>query len=171
MRIFHLSYLIIGAVIALCLPLQAEELKWLNFEEGWAKAKAEKKPLLVDFYTNWCGWCKRMDRDTYGNTAVQGKLADKWVLVKVNAESNREFTLDGKTLTDRKVAMSYKVTGYPSTVILPAPDASPVSRTGYINTEQMLMYVRFVEEKWYQSLSFEEWVQSEALMQQEGQKK
>ncbi|MGH8004313.1 MAG: thioredoxin family protein, partial [Limisphaerales bacterium] len=41
------------------------EVVWLNYEEGLKKGKLENKNIFVDFYTNWCGWCKKLDKDVY----------------------------------------------------------------------------------------------------------
>jgi thiol:disulfide interchange protein len=46
------------------------ELKWYGWNEGYPLAKKEGKLILVDAYTDWCGWCKKMDRDTYANADV-----------------------------------------------------------------------------------------------------
>jgi thiol:disulfide interchange protein len=51
-------------------PAQHVELTWYGWNEGYAKALKEGKIVLVDAYTDWCGWCKKMDRDTYTNPTI-----------------------------------------------------------------------------------------------------
>jgi thioredoxin-related protein len=63
-----------------------DKLKWYGFDEGLAKAKKENKFLLVDFYTDWCGWCKKMDSETYANKNIIKLLNKDFVLVKLNPE-------------------------------------------------------------------------------------
>src|SRR5438132_1421419 len=46
---------------------KGKEVKWLNWNEGYTQAAKDNKTMLVDVYTSWCGWCKRMDHDTYTN--------------------------------------------------------------------------------------------------------
>ena len=60
------------------------ELKWYDFEEGMEKAKKENKALLIDAYTDWCGWCKVMDKETYKDARVIAKLNESFVAVKFN---------------------------------------------------------------------------------------
>jgi thioredoxin-related protein len=58
------------AILALSLMVgssfKAEEgIKWLDFNKGYELAKKKNKIMIVDVYTEWCGWCKRMDKDAY----------------------------------------------------------------------------------------------------------
>jgi len=79
------------------------ELKWYGFEEGYKIAVKEKKILLVDAYTEWCGWCKVMDRETYKNADVIADLNKNFVCVKFNPEVEKTYQfgdrkMDGRTL-------------------------------------------------------------------------
>ena len=56
------------------------------FESGFVKAKREGKILLVDVYTDWCGYCKKMDRETYTDAKIIEKLNKDFVMVKLNPE-------------------------------------------------------------------------------------
>ena len=49
-------------------------LGWLNWDQGLSEASITKRPILVDVYTDWCGWCKRMDRDVYSRDDVRAYL-------------------------------------------------------------------------------------------------
>jgi thiol:disulfide interchange protein len=42
-----------------------EKLNWISLEEAELKMKTDPRPILIDLYTDWCGWCKVMDRKTY----------------------------------------------------------------------------------------------------------
>ena len=93
----------------------SDKLKWHSFNDGIAKAKKENKFLLVDFYTDWCGWCKKMDAETYTNQKIIKKLNDNFVLVKLNPENQGTVNYDSQTYSNQQFAGAAGVTGYPAT--------------------------------------------------------
>lgn len=83
-----------------------------NFEKAMQRAKAENKPVMIDFYTDWCGACKFLDKEIFTAPDVRAE-STKWISVKVNAEERRD------------IAGSYGVTGYP-TIIFATPEGKPL---------------------------------------------
>lgn len=89
-------------------------LKWeTKPDKAFAAAKKSKKIVLIDFYTDWCGWCKKLDKDTYPSKTVQSHASD-FVWLKVDAEKMPEL------------AKKYNVTGYP-TIVFARPDGKAVN--------------------------------------------
>lgn len=74
---------------------KAEEpkIQWLSLEEAYSKTQKEPRKIMVDVYTNWCGWCKVMDKNTFDNPLVSNYLNKKFYAVKFNAESTKDITL------------------------------------------------------------------------------
>lgn len=80
----------------------ANAVNWLaSFDAAMATARDKNLPVMVDFYTDWCGWCKRLDSDTYVDGQVVA-AARGFVSVKVNAD------------VDRATATRYGITGFPT---------------------------------------------------------
>ncbi len=101
-----------------------------SFDEALARARSEKKILLVDVYTDWCGWCKKLDRDVFGDVRV-AEASRALVAVRINAEKEGE-----------KVAQHYDVQGYP-TVLFVDGSGSVVKRIdGYVDAAEMLQTLR-----------------------------
>ena len=101
-----------------------EGLTWYNFTDGYNKAVEEGKIILIDAYTDWCGWCKVMDKKTYTDAGVIEVLNKNFVCVKLNPEKDEEFTFaDKKMKADVLLQFlgSGQVTGYPSTIFWPNP--------------------------------------------------
>lgn len=80
--------------------LHAQEggpVKWMTFEEAVAKAKVEKRKLFIDVYTDWCGWCKVMDKNTFSDPIIAKLLNENFYPVKLDAEQTADIVFNGTT--------------------------------------------------------------------------
>ena len=77
----------------------AQEVEWLSWEEATALANSEKNPkkMFVDVFTDWCGWCKKMDKDTFQNAEVAAYMSSNFYMVKLDGEGKEEIEYKGKT--------------------------------------------------------------------------
>jgi thiol-disulfide isomerase/thioredoxin len=110
----------------------AHAISWsYDLESALKRAKDKQKPVMVDFYTDWCGWCKKLDSTTYADTKVTG-LAAKFICVKIDGDKNRE------TVT------KYSISGYP-TIFLLDPNGSVANRiVGYTGPEELAKAMKAV---------------------------
>lgn len=89
-----------------------------TFEEALKSAKEQNKKVIVDVYTDWCGWCKKMDREAYSNSDIKEIIEDNFVFVKLNAEGSDVINYKGKRYTCSELAAYFQVSGYPTTIFL-----------------------------------------------------
>jgi len=75
---------------------QATTLNWISWDEAIELNKKEKKKILLDVFTYWCGWCKKMDTETFTNPYLAKYLNDNYYLVKFDAESKEPLQYKGK---------------------------------------------------------------------------
>ncbi len=137
-----------------------DKLEWLAFDAAAARAKDQKKHVIVDIYTTWCGWCRVMDKETYGNPEVAAYLRENFVLAKVNGESSAKLKWRGKELTERQFARAVGVTGYPATYFF-KPDTELLGGVGgFLKPPEFLMYARYVSTKWYEKGKIGDYVDS-----------
>jgi thiol:disulfide interchange protein len=102
-----------------------------SLEEVLAEARAQEKLVFVDFWTSWCGWCKRLDQDTFSDPAVIEAVNERFVSLSVDAESK----------SGRPIARRYGVSGYPTLLIL-EPDGTVRERIGgYLPPDRFLARV------------------------------
>ena len=89
-------FLLVSLATLLCGSIQAQQVEWKTIEQA-AKTdtKSNAKLYFVDFYTSWCGWCKKMDRETFSNPVVAKILNTYYIPVKFDAEGSSEFTWKG----------------------------------------------------------------------------
>lgn|SRR6266850_4663846 len=137
-----------------------EKLEWLAFDAATARAKDQKKHLIVDIYTTWCGWCRVMEQQTYGDSGVAAYLRENFVLAKVNGESSAKLRWLGKELTERQFARAVGVTGYPATYFL-KPDAELLGGMGgFLRPPEFMIYARYVSTRWYERGKFNAYIDS-----------
>ena len=87
----------------------AVSIRWeRGLEEAQKKARKAGKPIIVDFWAEWCSWCERLDRTTYADPFV-ARAAQDFVAVKIDTEGSRR---------EREVAARYEVTSLPTIVFL-----------------------------------------------------
>ncbi len=104
----------------ICLTANAQEkIEWLKFEEAVKANQSNPKMLLVDVYTDWCGWCKKMDKDTFTDPKVIDYINSNFYAVKLNAEdTQRTFDFMGKKYNEAQMAAAMRVNSYPNFVII-----------------------------------------------------
>jgi uncharacterized protein YyaL (SSP411 family) len=114
---------------------QQPELKWLSWNEGYPLAVSTGKILLIDAYTDWCGWCKRMDRDTYSNADVIKKINKHFIPVKFNPEiQGVTYKVDTMIFTPAQLYEQIsrgERTGYPTTYFINTRKKSIMLDPGY----------------------------------------
>jgi thioredoxin-related protein len=144
MKPTHATHALLSLLLLLLPATAGAAPSWRAWDAGLQEAARLQRPVLVDVYTDWCGWCKRMDRDVYARTDVQAYLARRFAIVKLNAESAARVHYEGREMTSRSLAARLGVNGYPNTVFLSAKGARILSVPGYMPAEQFLLLLRYV---------------------------
>lgn len=128
----------------------AAKINWMQFDVGLAKAKKEKKHLFVDFTAAWCGWCKKMDAETFSRPEVIKYVNDNFIAAKVIGDSDKELDLDGYKISERNLTTGeFRVKGFPAFAFL-SPEAKVVRLlSGYRPTENMMEELVYVKERKY----------------------
>jgi thioredoxin-related protein len=139
----------------------AQKFEWRDWNSGIAEAKKTGRPVLVDVYTDWCGWCKRMDRDVYSSKEVRDYLGQAFVTIKLDAEASDPTPYQGQKLTARALAgRSFRVTGYPTTVFLASDGKHLVNVPGYVPAPRFLTLLQYIGEGHFErGVPFEKFAQ------------
>jgi thioredoxin-related protein len=92
--------LIILALLVYGLTANAQsvpKIKWYTIQEAEALSKQNPRKIMIDVYTDWCGWCKKMDAETFSHPVIAQYVNDHYYAVKLNAESTEDITFNGHT--------------------------------------------------------------------------
>jgi thioredoxin-related protein len=142
-------------------PVEVEkdkgEIKWLTYDEAVKLSKKKPKKIFIDVYTDWCGWCKKMDKTTFQDPKIMEYMNSKYYAVKLDAESDKAVAFQGKMMTEKQMAASvFKITGYPSTVYL-EPDEKIIQPVpGYMDVVTLDKLLHYVAGDYYKTLTWEQ---------------
>ncbi|MCK4385223.1 MAG: DUF255 domain-containing protein [candidate division Zixibacteria bacterium] len=136
-------------------------LIWHKYDEGLAKAKKEKKHILVAFYTSRCGWCRKMDKSTYADEAVKKVLNESYVAIKVNGQSKEKVGADQKKITEKELARKFWVRAYPTTWLLKDSGEKIAPYYGYADAPTFLNVLNYIKDDLYDKMSFEEYLKNQ----------
>ncbi len=142
------------------------ELKWYTWEEAMELNKTNPKKIMVDVFTDWCGWCKKMDKATFASPEVAEYLTQNFYPVKLNAEqrgdiqfSGQRFayveTGNGKGVHTLAYALLDGKMSYPTVVYLNEKYERIMISPGYKEPDGMMLELKFAKEERYMKQSFE----------------
>ena len=138
----------------------SEQDFWLPLEEAMQLSEQEQKYVLIDVYTEWCGFCRRMNSETYTDTRVHEAL-DNWFLpVRLNAESNEEIAFMGRTYTKSDLALQLGVRSYPTTIFLNSEGEPVAAQPGFVEPSRFHHMLSYIGSERFLSQSFSEYMQS-----------
>ncbi|HEX8547804.1 MAG TPA: thioredoxin fold domain-containing protein [Cytophagaceae bacterium] len=133
-----------------------KEVKWLTIEEATKLSEKEPRKIFVDVYTDWCGWCKKMDKSTLKDPAIMAYLNKKYYAVKLNAESSKSINYKGKVMTEGELATRvFNATGFPTTVYLDPNMTVLQPVPGYLEVDLLNKILHYYGEDHYKSVSWE----------------
>ena len=154
---------VLGLTFSGAIPFEKKETKntesmvWMTIEE--AEAACEKKPrkIFIDVYTDWCGWCKKMDKSTFDDSLVKQYAKEKFYAVKMNAEDKNNIIFKNKVFkynpqmqaNDLAVMLLNGQMSYPTVAYLDEKLNPIQTMGGYVDAKQFYMLLHYFGENAY----------------------
>ncbi|RLD47897.1 MAG: thioredoxin [Bacteroidetes bacterium] len=94
------SSLIILTVLFTIPSYSQDKIEWMSFEEAMALNEENPKHFFIDVYTDWCGWCKKMDASTFVDPVIVELMNEHFYAVKLDAEQKDTIMFQGNTFVN-----------------------------------------------------------------------
>ncbi|HEY0261642.1 MAG TPA: DUF255 domain-containing protein [Chitinophagales bacterium] len=145
-------------------PVAEKGIHWLSFDEMQQAQKVKPKKVIIDIYTGWCGWCKKMDKTTFENPAVADYVNENFYAVKFDAESKSPVSFSGKKYEnpnryhDLAVMLMNGQMGFPTSVYLDEklqPLTAPIA--SYLDAKQFETIINYLNTESYKTMPFDKY--------------
>jgi len=143
-------------------------IQWLSFEEAQAKMKENPKKVFIDIYTDWCGWCKVMDKKTFSNQKVINYINENFYAIHFDAE-----TADSILFKDKKYGRIEKSKvnalaaelmqnelSYPTTIFFDELFVNPMPLPGYLDVPTIEMMLTYIATNQHKTVRFDKFKKS-----------
>ena len=171
MRTLLFSFLISLAILPLSSWTTPEaeetnEINWVSFEEAIKLNEKKPKKIIIDLYTDWCGWCKKMDRDTYARQEIIDYVNENYYAVKFDAEQQEEVFFQDHTFKfvqsgrrgyhELAAALTQNKLSYPTTVFMTESMEIIQPIPGYLDATTFDTIMRYIGEDHFKKSSWED---------------
>lgn len=149
-----------------------DTIKWMSFEEALEAQKTEPRKIFMDVYTEWCGPCKMLDKNTFQNQDVAAYINENFYAVKFNAEGTEEVTYNDFTYTNPSydpnregrnsqhlLASAMNINGYPSIVFFDEQGKFIQPIPGYKTPQEIELFLKIMNTDDFKKITTEEeWI-------------
>ena len=164
--------IIIAITVLMALPIfgNAQKINWMTFQEAVELNKTAPKKIFIDMYTDWCGWCKKMDQTTFQDPEVIAYMNENYYAVKFNAERNDTIVFGGYTYINEggmngrrgthqlAAALLQGRMSYPSYVFMNEKNQLITVAPGYMETKDFLPILKYIGTNAYLKQSFKDYI-------------
>ncbi|WP_242131471.1 thioredoxin family protein [Aestuariivivens marinum] len=150
--------------------LVAQEINWVTLDEALALQKKTPKKIMMDVYTNWCGPCKMLDKNTFQNKDVADYVNKHYYAVKFNGEGNEVVTFDNKTFENpnynaananrrnaaHQLTSYLQVSAYPTIVFIDEAGKVIAPIRGYKVPTELELYLKMFKQDDHKTIDTQE---------------
>ena len=150
-----------------------DDITWYTVEKATEMNARKHKKIIIDVYTSWCSWCKKMDAETFKDPEVVAYMNEYFYAVKLNAEEKSPIKFEGKVYLNPDPERTRSVNefaamllqgqmSYPSYAFLDGHNKPVTNLPGYHKAPEFLQVLKYIAEDQYKKMSWQEYVNQSA---------
>jgi len=150
--------------------VNAQNINWVSFEDALELQQKKPKNIIMDVYTNWCGPCKLLDRNTFQNKKVADFINEHYYAVKFNAEGNEVINFDDREFKNpnykpemvnrrngnHQLTRYLGVSAYPTIVFFDTKSEIIYKLRGYNTPAQIEIWLKLFKDQKYKTINSQE---------------
>ena len=160
--------IVLSFVLASCSNDQAKSAKkekeekfiWLPYDQALTKSSVENIPTLLFFYSDNCGWCRKMEQENFANKEVQDILIEYFASVRIDSNSSNNVVAGAQKMTEKQLSTElYNVTGLPTIWFLDSENQKIANLPGFVPVDTFLDILHYIGEGYYKEHTFPEYLE------------
>ncbi len=139
-------------------------IHWVSLEEAQEQMKVVPKKVYIDIYTDWCGWCKVMEKKTFANQKVTDYLNEHFYAVRLNAETadslffkgKKYGRLEGSSTNELAAEFMQNKLSYPTSIFFDEQFTNPQPVPGYLDIPTIEMILTYIGDNQHKKVPFDQ---------------
>lgn len=168
----EMKRILVATIVLMTMSLagNAQKINWMSFQEAIKLNETAPKKILIDVFTDWCGWCKRMDQTTFIDSKIVEYMNENYYAVKLDAETNDTIVFNEYTYINegghngRKgshqlaIALLQNKMSYPSYVFMNEKNQPITVVPGYMDAKDFLPVLQYIGTDAYLRQTFDDYI-------------
>ncbi len=139
-------------------------LNWLPYNQGLVKSKVENIPILIYFYSDNCGWCRKLENETFGYQNIKEIMNQHFSLVMINSDSSESVMENGENITEKQLSEQvYQVRGNPTIWFLSQENERIAFLSGFIEADVFINVLNYIKDGHYKELTWQEYMEMQNI--------
>ncbi len=150
----RIIFISLGAMIAALIWISAgtaasdpsADINWRTFDEAQKEAQTDSRKFLLYFYTDWCGYCRKLEKNTFVDKKIAAYVNQNFIPVRINSEKRP------------KIAARYRISGVPNLRFLTAKGEDIAHWPGYIEADRFLPLLKYIQSDSYLKMGYSDFL-------------
>lgn len=163
--LLYISLLMSLILVSNAVLAQKETIQWRSFEEVEKLMKEHPKRIFFNAYTDWCGWCKRLDKQTFTNPQLVAYINEHFYAIRMNAESKDPITYKGRTFNYKPDIRMHELAAelmmgarsFPFTAIVEKDGMNISPIPGFMKAGEFESILKYIQDGRSANISWADW--------------